>query len=234
MTAETPEDEEQRKKERSERIRKRKLKNKRKTLMKKVYWLLFAVGIVIADQISKWAVMEQFFRDKITRGQVNIGFIEWYLNTPEKIPTMGVPVTSFFNLVMAWNTGVSFSLFNDGGKYAPYILSALALGIAGMFAVWLWRSTKNFQGLCYAMVIGGAIGNVLDRLRFGAVIDFLDFHIADYHWPAFNVADVSIVVGISVLIILSFYFEIRTVRRYRNRIKARTKNYKYMKDTFKT
>ena len=138
---------------------------------------------------------------------------------PSILPYTYIEVTSFFNLVMAWNTGVSFSMFSDNGAYMPYVLLVVALSITAMFTKWLWKAENHLYGISYALIIGGALGNILDRSRFGAVIDFLDFHALGYHWPAFNIADMSVVIGISVLIIVSLFFDIKDKRLYSKRRK---------------
>lgn len=112
-----------------------------------------------------------------------------------------ITVTPFFNLVMVWNFGVSFGLFANGHDMMPYFLILLALVISAGLGIWAWRGANRFQALAVGLVIGGAIGNIIDRLRFGAVADFLDFHLAGWHWPAFNVADCCIVVGVCLLLI---------------------------------
>lgn len=112
-----------------------------------------------------------------------------------------IEVTGFFNLVMVWNFGVSFGLFASGADLMPYILVLLSLVISGALIAWAWRSASSFQALSVGLVVGGAVGNIIDRLRFGAVADFLDFHLAGWHWPAFNVADCCIVVGVCLLLI---------------------------------
>jgi signal peptidase II len=113
----------------------------------------------------------------------------------------GVQVTSFFNLVSAWNRGVGFSLLVMQGAAGPYILAGAALVIAGGMVVWLWRTRRLLPAAALGLIIGGALGNVIDRLRYGAVFDFLDFHLADNHFPAFNVADSSLSIGVVLLII---------------------------------
>ena len=100
------------------------------------------------------------------------------------------------------------------------------------FGFWLWSAEKHFHGLCNALIIGGALGNVIDRARFGAVIDFLDFHVKGYHWPAFNVADMSVVSGISLLMIVSLFFETKTRQRYRKNNKKRRDFQKFLRERF--
>lgn len=182
----------------------------------RIKWFSVALIVLVCDQLSKWYVTESFLRPKL-QGDPGLNLIDWYLNTPSILPYVSIKISSFFNIVMAWNTGVSFSLFSGMGGYVPLILIIVALGITVLFSVWLWKADYNWQRLCYALVIGGALGNVIDRARFGAVIDFLDFHFLGYHWPAFNVADMAVVTGIFLLIILSLYFDLKMKQRYRKR-----------------
>lgn len=110
-----------------------------------------------------------------------------------------VEVLPFFNLVTVWNHGISFGLFQAGSETGVYILIAIASIISALFAVILWRSDRWFEALACGIIIGGAIGNIIDRIIFGAVYDFLDFHLYGYHWPAFNVADSCILIGIAMI-----------------------------------
>lgn len=190
----------------------------RKIVKRRSFWLILALISVLLDQISKWYVTEVFLRPYLT-GIKGVPFTDWYTAPYPPLGGGGVQMTSFFNLVMAWNTGVSFSMFSGQGHYTWIALIVVALGITGVFIYWLWHADQHKHGICYALVIGGALGNVIDRVRFGAVIDFLDFHIYGYHWPAFNVADMSVVCGISLLIIISLFFDIKTKDRYRKRKK---------------
>jgi signal peptidase II len=111
-----------------------------------------------------------------------------------------IVVTPFFNLVLVWNRGVSFGMFNSAGELAPWLLSGVALAVVVGLLIWLRRADHWWTVLGLGLVMGGALGNVIDRLRFGAVVDFLDFHAAGYHWPAFNVADAAICVGAVALL----------------------------------
>lgn len=111
-----------------------------------------------------------------------------------------IEVTSFFNIVWVWNQGVSFGLFG-GGATPAWALGGLAVAIVLGLGVWLWRTPSQPIAVALSLVIGGAIGNVIDRARWGAVFDFLDFHAMGWHWPAFNVADASIVIGVGVLLL---------------------------------
>ncbi len=185
-------------------------------VIKRILWIGIILDVLILDQLSKWAITEMVFRPQVD-GQNGMGLVAWYLDTPPMLPGVHMEMTSFFNLVMAWNTGVSFSLFSGYGGNAAYVLIFVALAIVCLFSVWLWQTKRHVHGICYALIIGGALGNIVDRARFGAVIDFLDFHVMGYHWPAFNVADMAVVIGIVVLIIASLFFEIRKKERYLRR-----------------
>jgi signal peptidase II len=110
-------------------------------------------------------------------------------------------VAPFFNLVSAWNKGVGFSLMTMQGASGPYILSGLALVISAGLLVWLLRSRRALPVIGLGLAIGGALGNVIDRLAYGAVFDFLQFHLGDYYWPAFNLADSALTIGVALLLI---------------------------------
>ena len=112
-----------------------------------------------------------------------------------------VAVTNFFNLVTAWNKGVSFSMFDNLGGYGVYVLSLFSLTVVGFLLYWLKKEQNFLMQLALGFVIGGAVGNVIDRVRIGAVFDFLDVHAAGYHWPAFNVADSFICIGAFLIIL---------------------------------
>ena len=118
-----------------------------------------------------------------------------------------VAVLPFFSLVLVHNTGIRFGLFNHGGTAGPLILTAASLLIAVGFGVWMTKVENRPLAVSIGAVIGGALGNVIDRVRFGAVIDFLDFHLGDLHWPAFNVADSCIVMGIAFIVLDGLLFE---------------------------
>ena len=144
-------------------------------------WFALALGVVIADQASKALVLARF----------SLG---------ER-----VELTSFFNLVLVYNKGAAFSfLSNAGGWQTPALVAfaLVAIGIVGAFIVRSPGRTMLLTGL--ALILGGALGNLIDRVRFGQVVDFLDFHAAGWHWPAFNVADSAITVGAALLILEGF------------------------------
>ncbi len=114
-----------------------------------------------------------------------------------------VPVMPFFNLVLSHNCGISFGLLRSEHPYAPYVLVLVALTIVAGLAVWLSRSDSVVERLGLSAILGGAIGNAVDRLEDGMVTDFLDFHAGAYHWPAFNLADTAIFCGVAALLFTS-------------------------------
>ena len=144
-------------------------------------WFALAAVIVVADQIVKWVVLQNF-----AAGEQRV-------------------VTDFFNLVLVFNKGAAFSLFAQAPGWQAPVLSAFAIAAAIAVSVFIVRSPGR-QILCFglALILGGAIGNVIDRLRFGQVVDFLDFHALGWHWPAFNVADSAITIGAALLILDGF------------------------------
>ena len=135
-----------------------------------------ALVAIVIDQISK-----PLMRDWLAAGDVQ--------------------VTPFLTLVSAWNKGVGFSLLTMSQASGPYILSGLAIVIAAVMTIWLFRTGRFLPALSLGLIIGGALGNVIDRLRLGAVFDFIDVHVAGYHWPAFNLADSALSIGVVLLII---------------------------------
>ncbi|MPY70517.1 MAG: signal peptidase II [Alphaproteobacteria bacterium] len=140
-------------------------------------WLC-AVLTLAADLVSKW----------------------WILAVVMNPPRI-VEVAPFFNLVLVKNRGVSFGMLGSAPGWMPWVLTVFAVLIAIALAVWLRRADGRLLGCALGAVIGGAIGNAIDRVRFGAVVDFLDFHAFGWHWPAFNVADSAVVVGVGLLVL---------------------------------
>jgi signal peptidase II len=135
-------------------------------------WLGIAAIIILIDQITK-ITMTKLFAFGESR-----------------------PVTSFFNLVIAHNKGAAFSFLANETGWQRYFFTAIA-AVAVVFIIYLLKRHAGQRLFCWALalILGGAIGNVIDRTLYGHVIDFLDFHVAGWHWPAFNVADMAIVGG---------------------------------------
>jgi signal peptidase II len=139
-------------------------------------WLSLSAVIVVADQVTKYAAV------KYLAGQI-------------------VEVTSFFNLVLAYNTGAAFSILADAAGWQRGLFIGIAL-VAAAWIIYLLRkySHQRLFALALSLVLAGAIGNVIDRILIGAVVDFLDFHAFGRHWPAFNVADSAISCGAVLLV----------------------------------
>lgn len=146
---------------------------------------VLAGTIIIVDQISKLLVLDLFHGPAEAK--------------------LSVPVVPFFDLVLVWNRGVSFGMFNDA-SVMPFVLIAVAAVLVGFVGRWLLRAETLLEAAAFGLIIGGAIGNVIDRVRLGAVVDFLDFHLnfygTDAHFPAFNVADSAICVGAGLILYL--------------------------------
>ena len=142
-------------------------------------WFALAAAIVAGDQVTKWLVLA-YFENRFPREEL----------------------TGFFNLVLVFNKGAAFSLFAQAAGWQTPLLAAFALGAAAIVSVLIVRNPGRGL-LCFglALILGGALGNLIDRLRFGHVVDFLDFHALGWHWPAFNVADSAICVGAVILIL---------------------------------
>jgi len=144
--------------------------------------LSLAALVISLDQLSKWWITD-------------------FIMQPPRI----IPVTPFFNLVLGYNRGVSFGIFDSHFPFNQWLLSLVALAITAALVIWLARADKPWLVVTLGLIIGGAIGNVIDRLVDGAVIDFLDFHWGTHHWPAFNVADTGITMGAAALILDSLF-----------------------------
>ena len=120
-------------------------------------------------------------------------------------PPQVITFNEYFNLVLIWNNGISFGLFNNDNKINALVISLIAAVIIIFLIRLLSKSDTKKNSIGLGMIIGGAIGNVIDRNIHGAVMDFLDAHINAYHWPAFNVADSAITVGALILVVDSLF-----------------------------
>lgn len=140
-------------------------------------WIGLSAAVIVFDQISKLAVLKSFRLGE------------------------SVEMTSFFNLVLVYNTGAAFSFLAGAGGWQRWFFMVLAFAVSG-WIVWMLRQHAQDKLLAAAlsMIMGGALGNVIDRFAYGAVVDFLDFHAAGWHWPAFNVADMAITCGAALVI----------------------------------
>ena len=143
-------------------------------------FLGFSTLVALADQIIKWLVQQS-----MAYGQ-------------------SIEITPFFNWVHVWNEGAAFSLFADSGGWQRSFFIAIVIVVSVVLVELIQDSRQRAEALAYTMVLGGALGNVIDRVFRGYVVDYLDFHWQSWHWPAFNLADVFIVLGVIMILAMSF------------------------------
>lgn len=119
---------------------------------------------------------------------------------------MSYAVLPVLNVTLQYNRGAAFSFLSEEGGWQQWLFSLIAIIVSAGLVAWLYRmkGKNNLQAASAALIIGGAIGNVISRFYYGYVVDFIDFHIASWHWPAFNVADTAICVGVFLLIVDMF------------------------------
>jgi signal peptidase II len=140
-------------------------------------YFLLAIFVIIIDQVSKLAI------------EANFSFQEF------------IPVTPFFNIGLTYNPGAAFSFLADHDGWQRWFFTVLSL-VASIFIIVIMRKYRSQSPFCLglAFVLGGAVGNLIDRVRIGKVVDFLDFYYQTYHWPAFNIADSAIFIGVAILL----------------------------------
>ncbi|CAM5529634.1 Lipoprotein signal peptidase [Mycolicibacterium aubagnense] len=143
---------------------------------------------------------------------------KWLIVNIVMVPPRIIEIVPFFNLTLGFNTGVSFGMFRDLFVERPLLLAGITLVIAAGILVWAVRTAKRIETFALGLIAGGAVGNVVDRVRHGAVTDFLDFHVGDWHWPAFNMADVMITIGVVLLITSSLWLANPTVQERPSRV----------------
>ena len=145
-------------------------------------WYGLALLIVVLDQLSKHWVSSHFYYGEV------------------------LPVTSFFNLTLVHNTGAAFSFLSDAGGWQRWFFGAVAAVVSVVLVIWMARTPVSQKMLlaALALILGGAVGNLWDRMLLGYVVDFLDVYYQQYHWPAFNIADSAITVGALLLVLDNF------------------------------
>ena len=150
--------------------------------MARLLWL--SVLVIVLDQVSKFWIMATFEDYEV------------------------LEIWPVFNLTLVYNTGAAFSFLSDASGWQRWFFSALAIGISGMLVFWLRKIPRHDwrHALPFALVIAGALGNLIDRLRLGHVVDFIDVYWGASHWPAFNVADSAISVGAVLLLLFGVVF----------------------------
>ena len=149
-----------------------------------VSWLLLSALVIALDQVSKW----------------------WALANLQPYQPVAV-IDKFLNWMLAFNTGAAFSFLADSGGWQRWFFTGLAIIVSAVLVFWLARTARRDwrNAVPLALIVGGAIGNVIDRIRFGHVVDFIDIYVGQHHWPAFNIADSAICVGAIGLIAFSLF-----------------------------
>ena len=142
--------------------------------------LRIAVAAVVVDQLTKHLILLVFGKDACVE--------------------VSERVTAFFDLVSTCNRGMSFGLFNSGQGLSVPLFSLAVAVIVVVLVVWLSRVQSDILAYAIGLIIGGAVGNLIDRIRLGGVIDFLYFHLGSWYWPAFNVADSAICIGVAIML----------------------------------
>ena len=158
-------------------------------LVGKLRYLFVSLGVIVLDQWTKWLVE---------------------VNLPHHVTEPVIP--GFLNLTHVRNTGVAFGLFASDGGSSPWLLTVLGLVALTAVGIYFWFAPSRDRGLLVALglVVGGAVGNLIDRISSGAVTDFIDVYVGTHHWPSFNVADSAISIGIVLMAIDSFHPRHRT------------------------
>ncbi len=151
-----------------------------RALPRACWWYLLAALVILLDQWTK--VLAE---DLLRYGEPRV-------------------VTGFFNFTLLYNKGAAFSMLSDAGGWQHWLFSVIAAVVSVVLAVWLYRlpRTARLEPFALALVLGGAIGNLIDRLRLGHVVDFIQLHYRELYWPAFNLADSAITLGAGLLILL--------------------------------
>ena len=162
--------------------------------MRMAFGLAVAAVVALVDQLAKAWILGLF---------------------AERPPGSLLPVMPFFNLALTWNRGMSFGLFDNDAAVNTIVFTALAAVIVLGLLVWMWRAREALVVLAIGLVIGGAIGNVIDRLSRGAVVDFLDFHLGQWHFYVFNTADAAISVGVALMLLDSLLAQGRAAKQPR-------------------
>ncbi len=142
------------------------------------WYVLLALGVLIADQMTKWWAQ---------------------MSLPMAQP---IKVTDFLNWFLIYNPGAAFSFLSQAGGWQRWFFTVIGI-VAAIVIIWLLQKNAHDRPFCLALslILGGAIGNVLDRLLYGAVVDFIDVHYDGWHWPAFNIADSAISIGATLIVI---------------------------------
>ena len=157
--------------------------DRRHALRSMTPWLAFIVLVIVLDQVTK----------------------EWALAYFQSVSVRRIEVTSFFDLVLAFNRGAAFSFLAEHSGWQRWFFAVLALVVSIWLLTLTWQHRlERLLPSAFSLIIGGALGNVIDRFNHGAVVDFLSFHAGPYYWPAFNIADSAITLGVALMLIGQF------------------------------
>lgn len=171
--------------------------------------LLMVFLVMFIDQYSKWLVIETVLRQ---HGPASASFADWltkvdkvqfFVNEREQFKFLNL--SPFLNFVMVWNQGISFGMLDNYSPGIALLFICVSTLISIGMLIWLAFSRSRAVALALSLIVGGALGNVVDRVRFNAVADFIDVHLGEHHWPAFNVADSCIVLGAAILMLHSLF-----------------------------
>jgi len=167
--------------------------------------MLIAISVMFLDQWTKWLITETILNSQSSAG---LSFIDWILTPKDIDPISGLfktmGINKFLNFVMVWNRGISFGIFDSSAKDLSLIFIIMTSAVCFFLIIWLSLVKNKYMSISLALLIGGAMSNIFDRIHFGAVVDFIDIHISGYHWPAFNLADSSIAIGAVIMIFITF------------------------------
>lgn len=144
---------------------------------KRLWWLLLSLFLILADQATKVIAFI-----KLSDGHA-------------------VQILPMLNFTLAFNQGAAFSFLSNAGGWQNYFFIAFAVLVTAFLVIYLLKNNSKLQCLAISMIIAGALGNVVDRLHYGFVVDFIDAYVGDYHWPVFNLADSAITVGVLLMLI---------------------------------
>ncbi|MCL5669006.1 MAG: signal peptidase II [Gammaproteobacteria bacterium] len=144
-------------------------------------WLWLSALVIVLDQVGKYLISSSMQLHE------------------------SIEIAPLFNLTLLHNTGAAFSFLSGAGGWQRWFFTVIALGVSTVIVLWLKRlpAADKWQAAALSLIMGGALGNVIDRVRFGYVVDFLDFYYRQWHWPAFNIADSAITVGVAILVLVT-------------------------------
>ena len=175
-----------------------------------IYGLILVFLVAFTDQYLKWTMLENTLR---IDGEF-LPFFEWFITIDrleyfiaEREVFKTIELLPFLDLVVVWNQGISFGMFNTAEPVFAYIFAGISMIVAFFMLIWLALTRYLLLSIAIGFVAGGAIGNAIDRIRFGAVVDFIDLHYKAFHWPAFNFADIFITIGAAIMVYIILFMK---------------------------